>query len=244
MSATLPAPNQGAVPLHHVGANHLLALLPGSDRERLLSRAESCTLRRGQMLYKMNGPISHVYFLQGGMVSLVRTTVDGDSIEVGTIGNEGMVGAPVFLAVEHSPTETMCQVAGEAVRMSVAEFKRMLEASHPLQRLLQHYTQALMNQMSQSVVCNRAHAVEQRIARWLLMTHDRVGADEFLLTQQFLAQMLGVHRPSVSIAAGILQKAGLIRYARGRITVLDRPGLENASCECYAVVRQEFERLL
>src|SRR5262249_23637303 len=189
--------------------------------------------------------IEHVYFPLSGVMSLVVQMADNATVEVGTIGNEGMVGTPVLLGVDRSPTKAFCQVPGECLRMSIAEFKQEIEAEDGVfRRLLNRYAQALINQISQSVGCNHLHSVEERTCRWLLMTHDRVGKDEFLLTQEFLAQMLGVRRSSVTVAAGLLEKAGLITYKRGRIRVLDRERLEQASCECYRIVSREYERLL
>jgi CRP-like cAMP-binding protein len=155
-----------------------------------------------------------------------------------------MVGTPVFLGSESSPTRAISQVPGEGLRMEAKVFQEEMKRRGPLYGLVQRYTQAMINQISQSTVCNHRHSVQKRMCRWLLMSHDRVGADEFLLTQEFLAQMLGVRRPTVSAVAGILQKAGLITYHRGKMTVLDRKGLEAASCECYQVVREELDRLL
>lgn len=178
-------------------------------------------------------------------MSLVIEMQNGGTVEVGTVGNEGMVGTPVFLGAERSPTKAFCQVPGECSRMPTAAFKKELaEADGILRQLISRYAQAMINQISQSVACNHLHSVEERTCRWLLMTHDRVGSDDFLLTQEFLAQMLGVRRSSVTVAAGLLEKAGLITYKRGRITVLDRERLEQASCECYQVVRREYDRLL
>jgi CRP-like cAMP-binding protein len=163
---------------------------------------------------------------------------------VGTIGNEGMVGTPVFLGSERSPTRAISQVPGEALRMETKFFQEEIKRAGPLHGLVQRYTQAMINQISQSTVCNHRHSVQKRMCRWLLMSHDRVGTDEFQLTQEFLAQMLGVRRPTVTTVACILQKAGLITYRRGIITILDRKGLEAASCECYGVVAKELNRLL
>ena len=163
---------------------------------------------------------------------------------MGTIGNEGMVGTPVFLGSESSPTRAISQVPGEAMRMETEAFQEEMKLGGSLYGLVQRYTQTMINQISQSTVCNHRHSVEKRMCRWLLMSHDRVGTDEFPLTHEFLAQMLGVRRPTVTAAAGILQKAGLISYHRGRVTVLDRNGLEAASCECYEVVAKELDRLL
>ena len=169
---------------------------------------------------------------------------DGASVEMATVGLEGMVGLPVFLGTDTMPSRAFGQVAGDSLRITTAAFTAEVKRNGPLVRVLNRYTQALFNQVAQTTACNRVHLVEQRCARWLLQTHDRVGSDRFSLTQEFLAQMLGVRRTGVSAAAGLLQKAGLIRYARGRITVLDRPGLESAACECYRVIKREFDRLI
>jgi CRP-like cAMP-binding protein len=169
---------------------------------------------------------------------------DGLAVEAGTVGNEGMVGLPLYLGAETSPHRAFSQVPGEALRMRAGDFTAELARQGPLHAVLKRYNQALINQMAYSVACNRLHSVEERMCRWLLMTQDRVGAEQFPLTQEFLAQMLGVRRPSVTVVAGILQKAGLIVYSRGLITIRDRAGLEAASCECYRVVRDELDRLL
>ena len=165
-------------------------------------------------------------------------------MEMATIGREGMVGLPIFLEADTMPSRAFGQVPGGALRITAAAFTEEIKRNGPLVRVLNRYTLALFNQVAQTTACNRVHLLEQRCARWLLQTHDRVASDQFLLTQEFLAQMLGVRRSGVSAAAGLLQKAGLIRYARGRITVLDRPGLESAACECYGVIKREFDRLL
>jgi CRP-like cAMP-binding protein len=169
---------------------------------------------------------------------------DGRAVEFGTVGNEGMIGLPLFLGADRSPHRAFTQVPGDALRMRAEDFREEMGRQGQLAGLLRRYNQALMNQMAYSVACNRLHSVEERMCRWLLMTHDRVGADRFPMTQEFLAQMLGVRRPSVTVVAGVLQKAGLIAYARGWVVILDRAGLEAASCECYRVVRDDFERLL
>lgn len=231
-------------PVNRPGENRLLALLPETERRRLLQHAEKVTAGGRDVIHKTNIPISHVYFPLSGMVSLVMSTKDGATLEVGTIGNEGMVGMPVFFGAERSPMEGIWQVGGDAFRTTTKEFLQHLQQGGALRSVLQLFSQALLNQISQSVVCNRLHPVEQRLCRWLLMTHDRAGADDFPLTQQFVAQMLGVRRPSVTVAAGLLQLRGLIRYNRGNLTVLDRARLEKGSCECYELVRLESERLL
>jgi CRP-like cAMP-binding protein len=230
--------------IHVPGENRLLALLTRAERDRLHSRLEKVSLGLREVLYEAEKPISHVFFPLNGVMSLVITLSDGASVEVATVGNEGMVGTPILLGADVSPTKAFAQVPGEALRMRVEYFKEEMANGSPLNDRVRRYTQAMVNQISQSVACNHLHSVEQRMCRWLLITHDRVAADEFPLTHEFLAQMLGVRRPSVSVVAGILQKAGLISYHRGRITVLDRKGLEATSCECYEVVSKEYDRLL
>jgi CRP-like cAMP-binding protein len=230
--------------IHVRGENRLLASLPKDEHNRLLTYLQKVSLPLRDILYESNGPIPHVFFPLHGVVSLV-ILIDGNvSLEVGTIGNEGMVGTPVFLGSESSPTRAISQVAGEALRMETKVFQEEMKRRGPLYGLVQRSTQAMINQISQSTVCNHRHSVEKRMCRWLLLSHDRVGVDEFTLTHEFLAQMLGVRRPTVSAVAGIFQRAGLISYHRGRIIILDRKGLEAASCECYEVVAKELDRLL
>ena len=230
--------------IHVPGENRLLVALTSDDYDRLLPHLEKVSLSLRDILYEANGPIPHVFFPLYGVVSLVIIMEGGFTLEVGTIGNEGMVGTPVFLGSGSSPTRAISQVPGEALRMETTVFQEEMRRGGPLYGLVQRYTQAMINQISQSTVCNHRHSVAKRMCRWLLMSHDRVGTDEFPLTHEFLAQMLGVRRPTVTAAAGILQKAGLISYHRGRLTVLDRKGLEAASCECYEVVAKELDRLL
>jgi len=229
--------------IHVAGENRLLAGLRREDYDRLLPHLEKVSLPLREILYEANGPITHVFFPLSGVVSLV--IMDSDfTLEVGVIGNEGMVGTPVFLGADRSPTKTIVQIPGEAQRMEAKLFQKEMGRGGPLYGLVQRYTQAMINQISQSIVCNHRHSVEKRMCRWLLMSHNRVAADEFLLTHEFLAQMLGVRRPTVTAVAGTLQKAGLINYHRGRITIIDRKGLEATSCECYAVIAKELDRLL
>jgi CRP-like cAMP-binding protein len=226
------------------GQNRLLAALPAHEYERLRPHLERTSLGIKESLYEANQPISSVYFPCNVVISLLTVMEDGAAVEVGTIGNEGMVGLPIVLGTETFPGKAFCQIPGAAMRMEAQQaFREEIRRDGPLQDLVRRYTHTLFTQVAQSAACNRLHSIEERCARWLLMAHDRVGADEFALTQEFLSQMLGVRRPSVSIAAGMLQKAGFIRYRRGKIAVLDRPGLESASCECYQVIRQEFDRL-
>jgi len=196
-----------------------------------------------KVLYEPYKPIQYVYFIDCGVVSLVSIMEDGATVEVGTIGNEGMVGLPLFLGAGTTPHQTFVQVPGTATRIQAEVFKRVVSPNSFLHSLLQQYTQALFNQISQSAACNRLHSIEERCCRWLLMTHDRVESDQFELIQEFLAQMLGVRRAGVSVVAAMLQQAGLIRYSRGKMNILDRAGLEAGSCECYAIVKREFDRL-
>lgn len=224
--------------------NQLLAALPSEEYSRLAPYMEAIPLELKQYLYLRNQPIKYVYFVNYGVASMVTVMTDGSVIEVATVGNEGMVGLPVFLGAEKIPGECYIQIPGSGLRMRVDAFKTHVTASSLLYNLLQRYTQALFNQIAQSAACNRLHSIEQRMCRWLLMTADRVETDTFTLTQEFLSQMLGVNRSSVSLSASILQKAGLINYTRGQVTILDRSGLEDITCECYQIVRGEFNRLL
>jgi CRP-like cAMP-binding protein len=229
--------------IHVPGENRLLVSLPRDEYDRLLPHLEKVSLTLRDILYEANGPIAHVYFPLAGVVSLV--IMDGGcTLEVGIIGNEGMVGTPVFLGADRSPTRAIVQIEGEAMRMEVKVFQKEMRRNGPLYGLVQRFTQAMINHISQCLICNRRHSVKKRMCRWLMMSHSRVGADEFHLTHEFLAQMLGVCRPTVTAVARALQKAGLIRYHRGRITILDRKGLEAACCECYEVVAKELDRLL
>jgi CRP-like cAMP-binding protein len=229
--------------IHIPGENRLLVALPRDEHDRLLPHLEKVSLPLRTILYEANGSIAHVFFPINGVVSLViKDSVF--TLEVGIIGNEGMVGTPVFLGSDRSPTEAIAQIEGAALRMETKFFLKEMGRAGPLHGLVQRYTQTMINQISQSIVCNRRHSVEKRMCRWLLMSHDRVGADEFPLTHEFLAQMLGVRRPTVTAVAVTLQKDKLISYHRGKITVLDRKGLEAASCDCYQVVAKELVRLL
>lgn len=223
--------------------NQLLAALPKEEYERLIANMEAISLKVKLNAYKPNEPIEYVYFVNSGVISLLNLMEDGTAVEVATVGKEGMVGLPVFLGADSIPGLGMVQIPGDGLRMKVNVFKDKVTPDSALHDLLQRYTQTLFNQIAQSAACNRLHSVEERMCRWLLMTQDRVGQDEFPLTQEFLSQMLGVRRPTVSMSASILQKAGLIRYSRGNITILDREGLEASSCECYKIIQADFERL-
>lgn len=226
------------------GENRLLAALPEEDFDLVSSDTEKVSLALKEVLYEPGQPIEHVYFVTSGVVSLLVTMQNASAVEIATVGNEGVVGMPVFLGAETSPIRAITQIPGSALRMSVAAFKRVVEPAGAIHDLIRRYSQALINQISQSVACNHLHSIEDRMCRWLLTCHDRVGADDFPLSHEFLAQMLAVRRPSVTIAAGSLQKAGLITYRRGHVTIVDRPALEAGACECYGVVRHQYDRLL
>ena len=224
--------------------NRVLGLLPPRDYARLRAHLQPVPLAYRQSLYRAGKPIEFVYFIETGVGSLVNTMSNGQAAEVGTIGNEGVVGLPLLLGDDRAVTSVYVQVPGAGLRMKTSLFQRELARSASMRRVMLHYAHAFFNQVAQSAACNRFHTLQQRCCRWLLMTHDRMQSDEFLLTQEFLAMMLGVQRTGVSAAAGTLQRAGLIRYKRGTVTMLDRRGLERRSCECYGVSKREFDRLL
>jgi CRP-like cAMP-binding protein len=218
--------------------------LPSDELAALQPDLEQVPLPFKQILYEPERPIEHVYFPHWGVVSLVTEFENGSTIEVATVGPEGMVGVPIFLEDEVMASRAIVQVPGEAARMQREAFRRAVVHIPRLHRLISRYTLALINFMAQNSACNRTHSVEERLARWLLLTHDRVHEANFSLTQEFMAEMLGVSRPTVSLTASIFQKAGLITYTRGRVTVTNRLGLEGVSCECYRVIRRQFERLV
>ncbi|GAX45125.1 Crp/Fnr family transcriptional regulator [Tolypothrix sp. NIES-4075] len=223
--------------------NKLLAALPDEDYQRLVPDLEFVELPIKQVLYEPEEPIKHVYFVNQGIVSIVYTTEDGSTVEVGMVGNEGMVGIPVFLGGNMTTTTAFVQVPGNAMRMNAVRLKAEFDLGGSLQKSLLLYTQALLTQITHTAVSNRLNTVEERLARWLLMVADLTQSDEFPLTQEFIAQMLGVRRSGVTVAAGILSQAGMIRYSRGRITILNREGLEATSGESYRVIKREFSRL-
>ena len=225
-------------------ANRLLGLLPQGDYKRLHPHLQRIPLGYRQSLYRAHKPIGFVYFIETGVGSLVNTMANGDAAEVGTIGNEGLVGLPLLLGDDRAPTSVYVQVPGVGLRMKATLFEKELERSASMRAVMLRYAHAFFNQVAQSAACNQFHSLQQRCSRWLLMTHDRMQSDEFLLTQEFLAMMLGVQRTGVSAAAGALQRADLIRYKRGNVTILDRRGLIKRSCECYGVSKKEFDRLL
>jgi CRP-like cAMP-binding protein len=225
-------------------ANRLLALLPRRDYERLRPHLERVPLEYRKSLYRARKAIDYVYFIETGVGSLVNTMANGQAAEVGTIGNEGMVGLPLVLGDDRAPMSVYVQVPGVGMKMEASLFVQELARSGSMRDVMHRYSHAFFNQVAQSAACNHFHTLEQRTCRWMLMTHDRMQSDEFLLTQEFLAMMLGVQRTGVSAAAASLKEGGLIRYTRGNVTILDRRGLEQRSCECYAVSKREFDRLL
>jgi len=224
--------------------NRLLAALPAEEMEVLRPDLEQVALPFKQTLFETDKPIEWVYFLHRGVASIVQEMGDGTVVEVAVIGPEGLVGLAATFGGGFISAKAFIQVPSEASRIEAGAFRRAFDRCPRLRELVGRYTLALISQLARNSACNRVHEVEQRLARWLLLTHDRAHANTFPLTQEFMAQMLGVARPSVSIAAGVLQRAGLISYARGRITITDRPGLEAASCECYRVIRGQFDRLV
>jgi CRP-like cAMP-binding protein len=224
--------------------NRLLAYLKPADYQRLSEHLEAVPLAYRMPLSLANVPIASVYFLEEGVASIVNTMRKGNSVEVGTAGNEGMVGLPIVFGDKQSPMNVYMQVAGCGLKMKASILSRELTQNTRLRTALLHYAHAFFNQVAQSAACAHLHSLEQRCCRWLLMTHDRMRTDELQLTHEFLAMMLGVRRAGVTVALGALQKKGLINHGRARITILDRVGLEQLSCECYQVTKREFDRLL
>jgi CRP-like cAMP-binding protein len=224
--------------------NHLLAALPQADLERLRPHLEPISLTLGESLYEPGGKLRHVYFPTTAIVSLLYVMEDGASAEIAVVGNEGILGISLFMGGETTPSRAVVQSAGQCYRLKAQLLKDEFGRFGPMMELLLRYTQALITQMSQTAVCNRHHSVDQQLCRWLLLSLDRLATNELTMTQELIANMLGVRREGVTEAAGKLQDAGLVRYRRGKISVLDRPGLEARSCECYEVVKREFDRLL
>jgi CRP-like cAMP-binding protein len=225
-------------------ANHILAALPASEYRRVVPKLEVVPFRRGQTLYELDKPIGHVYFPRNGVASMVARLEEGGTIEVATIGNEGVVGLSAYLGNGRSIMEVFVQIPGDAVRLRADIFRRVVQGSPGWRDVVRRYSQALLTQVGQSAACNRAHSIEQRCARWLLMSHDRVLDDEIALTQEYLGEMLGVRRASVTQIAGQLKRRKLIDYHRGKIRVLDRRGLERVACECYKFIRDHQDRLV
>lgn len=233
MSAT-PNPRQ----------NHLLAALPAADFARLQSGLKLVPLPLGEVLYESGSQLRHVYFPTTAIVSLLYLLADGASAEIAVVGNEGIIGISLFMGGETTPSRAVVQSAGHGYELAGNLLKDEFTQGGVMQHLLLRYTQALITQMAQTAVCNRHHSLDQQLCRWLLLSLDRLSGNDLIMTQELIANMLGVRREGVTEAAGNLQAAGLIQYSRGRITVVDRPGLEARTCECYAVVKKESDRLL
>jgi len=232
-----------ASPPGNLEGNHVLGALPTGEARRLGRHLSQLTLDIKTVLFEPGEPIDAVHFPLDGVISLVTPLEDGAIVEVATVGNEGVVGVPLVqggsLAVR-----AISQVPGRALRMEATAFLTEMERRGALYQVVQHYTSALFGQISQAAACNRLHSNEERLSRWLLMSHDRVGLDEFAITHEFLGQMLGSRRATVTLSAGILQAAGLIRYQRGHVTIVDRHGLEGVSCECYGVIKKELDQAI
>jgi CRP-like cAMP-binding protein len=237
MSASAPGKDEG------FSRNRILSALPSTERQQVFEVVKNVTLPIKTVLFEPGAPIDAVHFPVDGVISLVTPLADGAIVEVATIGNEGIVGVPL-VPLGGLAVRAISQVAGHSLRMEATAFLEWADRSDAFQALVESYTQALFGQISQAAACNRLHSSEERLSRWLLMSHDRVGSDEFMITQEFLGQMLAARRSTVSVSAGILQRAGLIRYVRGHVTIVDRAGLEAVSCECYTVIKTELDRVV
>ncbi len=224
--------------------NQLISALPIADYARWAPHLELVDMPLGQVLYESGTVLSHVYFPTNSIISLLYLMKNGASAEIAVVGNEGVVGISLFMGGESTPSRAVVQSAGKGFRLKAQVIKDEIVESVPVLQLLLRYTQALITQMAQTAVCNRHHSLDQQLCRWLLLSLDRLSGNEVVMTQELIANMLGVRREGVTEAASKLQKDGLIRYVRGRITVLDRGALEARSCECYAVVKHEYDRLL
>ena len=224
--------------------NRLLAALPSVEYDRMLPQLQLVSFPLGEVVYEFGGQLDYVYFPTDSIVSLLYTMENGTSAEMGLTGNDGVVGIALFMGGGTMPNRAVVQSAGGAIRMKAKMLQEEFARGGKFQRLLLRYTQALITQISQTAVCNRLHSVEQQLCRWLLLSHDRIKSDELIMTQELIADMLGVRREGVTVAAGRLQDAGAISYVRGHIKILSRPKLEETVCECYLVVKDEFDRLL
>ncbi len=233
-----------SVSLREPFENRLLAALPDEEYRSLVPSLHPVSFKLGQVLYEFGGKLDFVYFPTTAIVSLLYTMENGSSAEMGLTGNDGVVGIALFMGGETMPNRAVVQSAGDALRMEATVLQKEFARGGNFQRSLLRYTQALITQISQTAVCNRLHSVEEQLCRWLLLSHDRVKADELIMTQELIGDMLGVRREGVTVAAGRLQDEGAISYVRGRITILDRAKLEETVCECYRVVKDEFDRLL
>lgn len=224
--------------------NWILRSLPADQRQAILARSEFVNLPKKRLLFDINQPITHAYFIEDGVASILSLLTDGTAVETLTCGREGMVGLPLYLGVDKASMQAFQQVPGSAWATPRDVFLEALEQSTELRHLLGRFTQASMTLMAQNSACNRRHSIEERCARWFLQTHDQMNGASYELTHQFLSQMLGVRRATVTVTAGGLQTAGLLTYHRGLVTVLNRPGLEEMVCECYAIIHNEYARLL
>ncbi len=227
-----------------LAGSHMLAGLPAAEADALRAAVERVRPRMRQLIFEQGAPVDHVYFPQSGVFSLLAEMNDGSVVETLTVGNEGMIGLHTVLGAQHSPTRAICQISGWALRVPVDVLIGAAPRDGVLFKRIVRYAQARLNALSRSVACNRLHSAQQRYARWVLTTHDRVESDEFPITQEFLGQMLGVTRPTVSVVGQELQSLALIHYAQGRLTVDNRSGLERISCECYATTRRAFAELI
>lgn len=236
----LPAPE----PLCDPQQNQLLAALPAADRERIYPHLQLVPMPLGKVLYESGDVLRHVYFPVDSIISLLYVLADGASAEISVVGNDGLIGIALFMGGETTPSRAIVQSAGYAYRLIGQRLKEEFRRNGELQLLLLRYTQALITQMAQTAVCNRHHTVDQQLCRWLLLSLDRLSSNRLTMTQELIANMLGVRREGVTESAGKLERLGAIRYARGKITVLDRPLMERLCCECYAVVKKESDRLL
>jgi CRP-like cAMP-binding protein len=224
--------------------NRLLAALPPEEYQRLVPQLQQVSFSLGEVVYEFGGKLDYVFFPTDSIVSLLYTMENGTSAEMGLTGNDGVVGIALFMGGGTMPNRAVVQSAGSAIRMKAKVLQDEFALGGKFQQLLLRYTQALITQISQTAVCNRLHSVEQQLCRWLLLSHDRIPSDELIMTQELIADMLGVRREGVTVAAGRLQDSGAISYVRGHITILDRQKLEESVCECYKVVKDEFDRLL
>jgi CRP-like cAMP-binding protein len=224
--------------------NMILSLLPQSEQAAVLARCEMITIQSKELVYRREEPLTHVYFPEDCVISLVTEMEDGDQVEAMTVGSDGFAGMAVFHDAPTSRLKAIGQITGQSRRIAAADFRELVRTCDQFHRLLHRYSQFVFETVSQSAACNRLHVIEQRCARWLLMSEDRVGRSRFDLTQEFLAEMLGVRRPGVTVAMGILEKAGLISHGRGTITVVNRAGLEKASCECYRTIKDREAKLI
>ena len=224
--------------------NHLLAAIPTTEWKRLSKHVEPVDLSLAQVLYESGATMTHMYFPTTSIISLLYVMENGSSAEIAVVGNEGLVGVSLFMGGESTPSRAVIQSAGQGFKIEAQIIKDEFNKAGPVMHLLLRYTQALITQMAQTAVCNRHHSLDQQLCRWLLLSLDRLQGTDLVMTQELISNMLGVRREGVTEAAMQLQAAGIIRYARGKISVLDRPGLERRTCECYAVVKKEYDRLL